>query len=62
MGVYENVIKIIEEKHLTKNKVETLAGLSNGTIAGWEQGKPKLESVAKVAKVLEVKIDELIES
>jgi len=62
MGVYENVMKIIAERNLTKKRVEVLAGVANGTIAGWGNGsKPLLETVMKIAQALDVKIDELIE-
>lgn len=61
MSVYENVVKKIKEQNLTINKVESGAGVANGTIAGWKNGsKPYLETVAKIANLLSCTVDELI--
>lgn len=61
MGIYENTVRFIELQRLTINKVESAAGVANGTIAGWRNGaKPYLETVVKIANVLGCTVDELI--
>lgn len=58
--IYENVMALITEKGLTRCKVETDAGLGNGTIKSWKNGNATVAKVELVAKVLGVPIEELL--
>ena len=57
-----NKIKeIAEKKGFSIQRVEKEAGLSNGSISKWEKSKPLAENLQKVASVLGVSIEELLE-
>lgn len=58
--IYENVMRLINEKHMTRGEVERIAGLGNGTIKGWKDGGASVEKVEKVANALGVSFGELI--
>lgn len=58
--LYDVVAKIAEEQHLAITAVEELAGLGRGSIGKWRNSTPKLDSVAKVAKVLNVPLASLV--
>lgn len=58
--IYENVEKYAKKRGLSIAKLEIQANLSNGTIGKWRKYTPKIESLSKVAKVLNVKVDTLI--
>lgn len=60
MKIYENVKAKIDEQGKTVAKVETEAGIANGTISGWKTGKPYAETLKKVAAVLHTTVDALI--
>lgn len=59
--IYDNIIRLVEQKNLTIHALEERAGLSNGTVRKWRRLKhsPRLENVVAVAKVLGVSINEL---
>ncbi len=52
------------EKKLTQNQLAQILNVSNGTIAMWETNKrqPDIETIKKIAKVLEVSTDYLLET
>lgn len=55
--------KLREEKKLSQEKLARLADVSNNTIVNIEAGKqknPTIETLKKIAKALEVNVDELI--
>lgn len=58
--VYDKVKKIASAKELTICELEKSAGLGNGTIGGWRTSDPQISSVLKVARVLNVSIEDLI--
>lgn len=41
------------------NELEALSGLSVNSVYRWDENKPSVDKVAKVAAVLDVTIDEL---
>ncbi len=41
-------------------ELETRAGLGNGTVARWEEISPRVDTLAKVAKVLGVSLTDLL--
>lgn len=61
MTIYDRIKSLAVEKNKTIAAIESEAGVSNGTIAGWREGKPFAETLYKVAKVLGVSIETLLE-
>lgn len=57
---YENVKKIADEKGISIYKLEKDTGLSHGSIRKWKNSVPSVSNIQRVAKVLDVKVDELI--
>jgi len=59
----KNLKKIREQKGLSQDRLAKLADVANNTIIKIEQGEninPTLDTLKKVAKALEVSIDDLI--
>lgn len=59
----ENLRKLRENKGLSQDRLAKLADVANNTIIKIEQGEnknPTLETLKKIAKALEISIDELI--
>ena len=61
MSVFENVKKAAENQNISISALEIKAGVANGTISGWKNGKPYLETFIKVANALEVPFDLLLD-
>lgn len=59
--IYENVKAMAEKKGLSIYELEKKAGLGNGTIGKWNDVSPNVENLSKVAKILNVSIDTLIQ-
>lgn len=62
MTLYDKVKAKADEMGKTIMAVETEAEVANGTISGWKTGKPYAETLAKVARVLETTVDELLKA
>ena len=58
--LYENIKKVAKQRSLSLAEVERRAGLSKGHIAKWKIFSPNLASLKKVASVLDVAIDDLL--
>jgi hypothetical protein len=58
--LYDKVKARADEMGKSIMAVETEAEVANGTISGWKTGKPYAETLAKVARVLETTVDELL--
>ena len=58
--VFENVKRICDEKGITISQLEKEAGLGNGTIGGWKNSSPRVDSLQAVARVLKVKVEKLL--
>ena len=59
----KNIKKLREDKGLSQEKLARLADVANNTLIKMESGEnqnPTLETLKKVAKALEVSVDELI--
>lgn len=59
----ENLRKIREKKGLSQDRLAKLADVANNTIIKIEQGEnrnPTLETLKKIAKALDVSIEELV--
>ena len=60
--VFDNVKAICEERNLPISKLEQMAGLGNGTISGWKESSPRLDSITAVANALNIPLSALIGS
>ena len=59
----ENLRELREKKGLSQDRLAKLADVANNTIIKIEQGEnknPTLETLKKIAKALEVSIEELV--
>ena len=61
MGVYENVVKLSAKRKMSIRKLESEAGLTQGSISKWKTSSPLLSNAKAVADVLHVKVDKLLE-
>lgn len=59
--LYDKVKAICEEKGMSIHALEVQAVIGNGTIRAWNTSKPNLDSLNKVASVLNVKVTDLLE-
>lgn len=59
--LFDNVKSIAEKKGMSIGKLEKAAGLSNGAIFKWKTVSPTVDNLKSVAKVLDVKVDKLLE-
>ena len=58
-----NIMKLRKQKGLSQEKLARLSDVANNTIIKMESGEndnPTLETLRKVAKALDVSVDELI--
>lgn len=60
MTLYDKVKEIADERKMTICALEKEAGVGNGVIGKWRKSVGNIETVKKVAAVLEVPIDELV--
>jgi len=58
--IYDKIKRICNEKGISVAFVEGKAGLSSGAICKWNESTPSANNLNSVAKVLDVKIDELL--
>ncbi len=59
----KNLKKLREQKGLSQDRLAKLADVANNTIIKIEQGKninPTLDTLKKMAKALEISVDDLI--
>lgn len=59
--VYENVSRIAKEKGYSLRYIEQNADISLGCISKWKNSIPTADKLTRVAKVLEVSVEELLE-
>lgn len=59
--IYDKISKLAKEKNMSIREIERMAGLGNGVIAGWKNSSPQVDSLQRVAMVLKVNINELLE-
>ena len=56
-----NIIKrLCAERNISISQLEKEAGLGNGTISGWKESMPRIDSLQAVARVLKVTVDDLL--
>jgi transcriptional regulator with XRE-family HTH domain len=59
--IYNNIKSIADSKGISIRKIETDTGIVLGSIYHWNEVKPSVDKVAKVAKYLGVSIEKLLE-
>ncbi|RHO90073.1 XRE family transcriptional regulator [Ruminococcus sp. AF41-9] len=65
--IYKNICRIAKEKGISINSLEKMAGISRGSICKWgsidenDKIEPGIWKLEKVAKILDVSIEQLIE-
>ena len=57
--IYAKIEKICAERGISIARLEREAGLGNATVRGWSKSTPNVETLQKVAKYLEMTLDEL---
>lgn len=61
MAIYDKVKNECEKHNMTIMELEKRAEIANGVVGKWRESKPNIDTLLKVAKVLEVSIEELLE-
>lgn len=59
--IYQNIKAVADSKGISIRKIEQETGITLGSIYHWDEVKPSVDKVAKVAKRLGVTIEELLE-
>lgn len=59
--IYQNIKAIADSKGISIRKIEIDTGIVLGSIYHWNEVKPSVDKVAKVAKYLGVSIEKLLE-
>lgn len=59
--MYQKIQELCRVKQTTINAIEIELGFPRGSIYKWNEHKPSVDKVAKVAAVLGVSIEELLE-
>lgn len=60
--LYDKVLHFCKEKNIPLYIFEKECGLGNGTITGWKNSNPRIDSLQKVAKKMGVSIEKLLEN
>lgn len=58
--IYQNIKSIADSKGISIRKIEQDVGIVLGSIYHWNDVKPSVDKVAKVAKYLGVTVEELL--
>lgn len=58
--IFEKIQSVAMEKRLSIAEVERRANIGNGTISKWKTSSPSVDNLNKVAKVLDVDINNLM--
>lgn len=59
--LYDKVMRFCRENNIPLYIFEKECGLGNGTISGWKNSMPRVDSLQKVAKRMNITIGELLE-
>ena len=62
MGLFETIRKLAKQRGMSLLEVNDKAGLGKSSIYNWKTTTPKIDSIRKVAKVLEINVNELVSS
>lgn len=58
--IYQNIKSIADSQNLSIRKIERETGITLGSIYHWDEVKPSVDKVAKVAEYLHVTVEELL--
>ena len=58
--IYDNIVKLCNEKNISIARLEKEVGLGNATIRGWDKSSPTVENIRRVAGFFGVTVDDLI--
>lgn len=58
--IYEQILALCKEKHISVARLERECGLGNATIRGWENASPRVDLLKRVADYFGVTVDDLI--
>ncbi len=56
----ENIKSIAKRKGMSLRQLEEVAGIAQNTVSRWDENKPSVDKVKKVADALGVTVDELL--
>lgn len=59
--IYDKIKKIADEKGISIRKIELETGITPGSIYHWNEVKPSVDKVLKVAKYLDITVEKLLE-
>lgn len=59
--IYDKIKKIADEKGISIRKIESETGITLGSIYHWNEIKPSVDKVLKVAKYLNITVEKLLE-
>lgn len=57
--IYDNIKAVADKKGMSIAEIEKRAQIGNGIIGKWKESSPNLDSLVKVARVLNVSINTL---
>lgn len=60
MQIYDRIRELCDEREIPIYELERQAGIGNSVIRKWNESSPNLATLLKVAKVLDVKLEDLI--
>ncbi len=58
--IYERIKSLCKLNGITIRRLEVMAGLANGCIAGWKTKTPRVTTLKKVADYFGITVDELL--
>ena len=59
--MYDRIKELLINKNIYQSELERRAGLGKGTISRWKSSKPSIENLSKVAEILEVNVEYLMD-
>lgn len=60
MKIYDKIKSICDKRDMSIAELEKRAEVGNGTVGKWREYTPNVATLAKVAKALDVKLEDLI--
>ena len=60
--IYDNIREVAKEKKVSIRSLEDCAGLGTGSVCKWNVVSPSVNSLMKVATLLEVPLDALLKT
>ena len=59
--IYEKIKSICDERGISQNELENMAGIGHGIVGRWKKTEPNVSTLKKVAEALNVSLTELVE-